>query len=86
MVAWSILNLRVGYLTLGLGPMGESEAMMSNTSKVMGNIHKRSNVMDLSGTKTLKETLENPNLYPREGEFKFYTLLDQNANIKVIEH
>jgi hypothetical protein len=24
-------------------------------------------------------------LYPR-GEFKFYTLLDQNVNIKVVEH
>jgi hypothetical protein len=35
--------------------------------------------------KTLKETLENPNLYPR-GEFQFYTLLDQNVNIKVVEH
>jgi hypothetical protein len=35
--------------------------------------------------KTLKETLENPNLYPR-GDFKFYTLLDRNVNIKVVEH
>jgi hypothetical protein len=35
--------------------------------------------------KTLKAPLENPNLYPR-GEFKFYTLLDQNVNIKVVEH
>jgi hypothetical protein len=35
--------------------------------------------------KTQKETLENPNLYPR-GEFKFYTRLDQNVNIKVVEH
>jgi hypothetical protein len=35
--------------------------------------------------KTLKETPENPKLYPR-GEFKVYTLLDQTSNIKVIEH
>jgi hypothetical protein len=63
---------------------------MSNTSKVIGNIYKRTNLMDLSGKsprvlKTLKETLENPNLYPR-GDFKFYALLDQNVNIKVVEH
>jgi hypothetical protein len=45
---------------------------MSNTSKVIGNIYKISSLMDLSGTKTLKGTLENPNLYPR-GDFKFYT-------------
>jgi hypothetical protein len=31
------------------------------------------------------KTLENPNLYPR-GDFKFYALLDQNVNIKVVEH
>jgi hypothetical protein len=47
--------------------------------------------MNLSGTKnprvlkTLEETLENPNWYPR-GEFKFYAFLDQSANIKVIEY
>jgi pantothenate kinase len=36
---------------------------------------------------TLKETLENPNLYPGGGgKCKFYALLDQSANIKVIEH
>jgi hypothetical protein len=51
--------------------MGKSEAKMSNTSKGIGNIHKRLSLMELSGTKgprvlkTLKETLENPNLYPR---------------------
>jgi hypothetical protein len=27
---------------------------MSNTSKVIGNIHKKLSLMDLSGTKTLK--------------------------------
>jgi hypothetical protein len=27
---------------------------MSNTSKVIGNIHKRSSLMDMSGTKTLE--------------------------------
>jgi hypothetical protein len=53
-VAWCILNPRVGYLTLGLGHMGKSEAKMSNTSKVIGNIHKKSSLMDLSGTKTLE--------------------------------
>jgi hypothetical protein len=31
------------------------------------------------------KTLENPNLYPR-GYFKFDALLDQNVNIKVVEH
>jgi hypothetical protein len=35
--------------------------------------------------KTLKGTLENPNLYPRGG-FKFFALLEQNVNIKVVEH
>jgi hypothetical protein len=41
-------------LTLGFGHMGKSEAKMSDTSKVIGNIHKRSRLMDLSGTKTLE--------------------------------
>jgi hypothetical protein len=45
--------------------MGESKAKMSNTSKVIGKIHKIFSLMELSGIKTLKETLENPNLYPR---------------------
>jgi hypothetical protein len=35
--------------------------------------------------KTLKGTLENPNLYPR-GDFTFYTLLDQSIYIEVVEH
>jgi hypothetical protein len=35
--------------------------------------------------KTLKGSLENPNLYPR-GDFKFYTLLDQSVYTKVVEH
>jgi hypothetical protein len=71
--------------------MDESEAKMSNVSRVIRNVHKTSRVMGLSGTKnpnvlkTLKETLENPNWNLR-GEFKFYSLLDQSANIKVIEH
>jgi hypothetical protein len=42
-------------------------------------------MMNLNGTKTLKETQENPKLYHR-GKFKFDTLLDKRANIKVIEH
>jgi hypothetical protein len=54
MVAWSILNPTVGYLTLGSGIMGKSKAKMGNTSKVIGNTHKRSRVMDLSGTKTVE--------------------------------
>jgi hypothetical protein len=51
--------------------MGESKAKMSNTSKVIGKVHKIFSLMEFSGTKTLKcwktlkETLENPNLYPR---------------------
>jgi hypothetical protein len=42
------------YLTLGLGPMGESEAKMSNTLKVIGNVHKISSLVNLSDTKTLE--------------------------------
>jgi hypothetical protein len=71
--------------------MGKYEAKWTITSKTIGNINKRSRLMDLSGTKnprvlkTLKGTLENHNLYPR-GEFKFSTLLDQNVKLKVVEH
>ena len=65
--------------------MDESEAKMSNVLKVIRNVHKISRVMALSVTKTLKETLENPNWNSR-GQFKFYLLLDQSANIKVIKH
>jgi hypothetical protein len=51
--------------------MGKCEAKMSITSKVIGNVHKRLSLMDLSGTKTLvlktlRGTLENPNLCPME--------------------
>jgi hypothetical protein len=51
--------------------MDESEAKMSNVSRVIRNVHNTSRVMGLSGTKnpkvlkTLKETLENPNWNPR---------------------
>jgi hypothetical protein len=34
--------------------MDESEAKMSNVSRVIRNVHKTSRVMGLSGTKTLK--------------------------------
>jgi hypothetical protein len=53
-VACSILNSRVGYLTLRLGHVGKWEAKMSNTSKAIGNVHKRLSLMNLSGTKTLE--------------------------------
>jgi hypothetical protein len=42
------------YLTLGLGHMGKYEVKLSSTSKVIGNVHKRLSLMDLSGIKTLK--------------------------------
>jgi hypothetical protein len=48
------LSPRVGCLTLGLGHMGKYEAKLSSTSKVIGNVHKRLSLMDLSGIKTLK--------------------------------
>jgi hypothetical protein len=59
--------------------MGKYEAKWSITSKAIENIHKRSRLMDLSGTKnprvlqTLKGTLENPNLYPRGSIQILYT-------------
>jgi hypothetical protein len=34
--------------------MGECEAKMSSTSKVIGNVNKRLSLMDLSGIKPLK--------------------------------
>jgi hypothetical protein len=49
-----LLNPIVGYLTMGLGHMDECEAKISITSKVIGNVHKRLSLMNLSGTKTLK--------------------------------
>jgi hypothetical protein len=39
-----------GYLTLGFEHMGKSEAKMSNTSKVIGNVHNISSLVDLSDT------------------------------------
>jgi hypothetical protein len=39
---------------MGLGHMDECEAKISITSKVIGNVHKRLSLMNLSGTKTLK--------------------------------
>jgi hypothetical protein len=62
-----VFNLRVGYLTLELGPMGGNEAKVIKISKVFGNTQKILRVMDFkwhkdpSVPKTLKETLENPN-------------------------
>jgi hypothetical protein len=38
--------------------MGECEAKLSITSKVIGNVHKRLKFMELSGTQTLERTLE----------------------------
>jgi hypothetical protein len=35
--------------------MGECEAKMSSTSKVIGNVHKRLSLRGLSGIKTLKD-------------------------------
>jgi hypothetical protein len=49
-----LLNPRVGYLTMGLGYMGESEAKLSITSKVIGNVHKSLSLMNLSGIQTLE--------------------------------
>jgi hypothetical protein len=34
--------------------MGECEAKLSITSKVIGNVHKRLKLMELSGTQTLE--------------------------------
>jgi hypothetical protein len=39
---------------MGSGHMDECEAKMSITSKVIGNVHKRLSLMNLSGTKTLE--------------------------------
>jgi hypothetical protein len=49
---------------MGLGYMGVCKAKLSIISRVIGNVHKRLNLMDMSGTqtlehcKTLKRTLE----------------------------
>jgi hypothetical protein len=48
-----VFNLRVGYLTLELGPMDGNEAKVIKISKVFGNTQKRLRVMDLNGTKNL---------------------------------
>jgi hypothetical protein len=48
-----MLNLRVGYLTLELGPMDGNETKIIKISKVFGNTQKRLRVIDLNGTKTL---------------------------------
>jgi hypothetical protein len=45
---------------------------------------KKLRMMNLKGPRVPK-TLENPN-FILGGKFKFYTLLDQSSNIKVIEH
>jgi hypothetical protein len=64
---------------------------MSNTSKVIRNVHKRLSVMDLSGTKTLRYpktlngTLETL-ICALYGDFNFYTLLDQSVYSKVVEY
>jgi polysaccharide deacetylase 2 family uncharacterized protein YibQ len=63
-MTWRVLNLRVGYLTLELGSRDESEAKMSKISKAMGNVHKISNLMNFSGTKTLM--CPNPKDKPRK--------------------
>jgi hypothetical protein len=39
---------------MGLGYMGVCEAKLRITSKVMGNVHKRLSLMNLSGTQTLE--------------------------------
>jgi hypothetical protein len=39
---------------MGLGYMGECEAKLSITSKVIGNVHKSLSLMNLSGTQTLE--------------------------------
>jgi hypothetical protein len=48
-----VLKLKVGYLTLELGPMDGNESKVIKISKVFGNTQKRLRVMDLNGTKTL---------------------------------
>jgi hypothetical protein len=39
---------------MGLGYMGECEAKLSITSKVIGNCHKGLSLMNLGGTQTLE--------------------------------
>jgi hypothetical protein len=39
---------------MGLEHMGKYETKLSITSKVMGNVHKKLSLMNLSGTKTLE--------------------------------
>jgi hypothetical protein len=41
---------------MGLGYRGMCEAKLSITSKVIGNVNKRLNLMDLSGTQTLEQS------------------------------
>jgi hypothetical protein len=74
-----------------LGYKGEYEAKITNTSKVIRNVHKRLSVMDLRGTKTLKYpktlngTLETL-ICALYDDFNFYTLLDQSVYKKVVEY
>jgi hypothetical protein len=74
-VTGSVLNPRVGYLTLGLGHMGKCETKLSISSKAIENVHKRQSLMNLSGTQTLeypnpKDNPKTPNLC-LYGDFKF---------------
>jgi hypothetical protein len=58
-----MLNLRVGYLTMELGPMDGNETKMKHPKVIKSDRfewHK-----DPSVPKTLKETQENPNWNPR---------------------
>jgi pantothenate kinase len=59
--------------------------------KIIRNVHKISNLVNFCDIKTL--VCPNPKRNPRKtligtlgGEFKFYTLWDQSANIKMIGH
>jgi hypothetical protein len=76
---------------MGLGYMGVCEDKLSITSKVIRNVHKTLNLMDLSGTqtlepsKTLMRTLETL-ICALYGDFDLYTLLDQSAYIKVVDY
>jgi hypothetical protein len=45
--------------------VGSTKPKVSKISKVIRNVHKISNLVNFCGTKTLKETLENPNWNPR---------------------
>jgi hypothetical protein len=49
-----VINPRVEYLTMEIGPMDESEAQISKDLISLRNVHKVSHWMKFSGTKTLK--------------------------------